>query len=533
MRLSSRTVTRILGSPRLRRLRPKLTVFVVALAGAWLGLLVGAHVTEPVGPVDVRLSLRPSLTGGAVVDIVPLGTLELDTHEGPVEVVATVEQVRPEAVERIIADPQVLSGLADQVTRDLREGIAGLIMKSTMSAVVGAAVLGLVFFRRPERAGWSVLTCCAVVAATVGIGAATFNPRSLAEPRYTGLLASAPTVVGSAESIVHNFSRYSDQLVQIVTNVSRLYKTASALPVYEPDPATVRVLHVSDIHLNPTAWQVIRSVSKQFQVDVVVDTGDITDHGSSAESEFVDQISALDVPYVFVRGNHDSQATQEAVARERNAIVLDGEVREVAGLRFFGAGDPRYTPDKATREVPDAAALQAEGRRLADGLRAGDAGHVAGDPESVEPVEPVDVAVLHDPNEGRGFDGTVPLVLAGHAHRRSTEVLPRGTRLFVQGSTGGAGLRGLEHEQPTPVTCSVLYFDRETGRLQAWDDITLGGLGLASARIERHLEPAPDRAIGAPGASPAATLVPSGPSRPGVPVPRRSFSPAAPTARGR
>lgn len=33
---------------------------------------------------------------------------------------------------------------------------------------------------------------------------------------------------------------------------------------------------------------------------------------------------------------------------------------------------------------------------------------------------------------------------------------------------------------------SVLYLDPETGMLRAWDDITLGGLGLTTATIERH-----------------------------------------------
>jgi hypothetical protein len=57
---------------------------------------------------------------------------------------------------------------------------------------------------------------------------------------------------------------------------------------------------------------------------------------------------------------------------------------------------------------------------------------------------------------------------------------------MVQGSTGGAGLRALEGEDPTPVTLSVLYLDPDTRRLVAWDDITLGGLGLTSAEIQRH-----------------------------------------------
>ena len=33
----------------------------------------------------------------------------------------------------------------------------------------------------------------------------------------------------------------------------------------------------------------------------------------------------------------------------------------------------------------------------------------------------------------------------------------------------------------------MLYFDRATGLLQAWDDITVAGLGGTAAHIERHL----------------------------------------------
>ena len=42
------------------------------------------------------------------------------------------------------------------------------------------------------------------------------------------------------------------------------------------------------------------------------------------------------------------------------------------------------------------------------------------------------------------MDGTVPLVLSGHYHRREQHLLPDGTLSFFQGSTGASGLRGLE-----------------------------------------------------------------------------------------
>ncbi|NEE11787.1 hypothetical protein G3M58_35695, partial [Streptomyces sp. SID7499] len=120
-------------------------------------------------------------------------------------------------------------------------------------------------------------------------------------------------------------------------------------------------------------------------------------------------------------------------------------------------------------------------------------------------------AVAHDPNTARETDGTVPLVLSGHLHRRINEQLKLGTRLKVEGSTGGGGLRAVQNEKPEKVHASVLYMDRSTRRLQAWDEITLGGLGLTTAEVSRHLpeenlkKDAPVSPTPSPSSTPSAT----------------------------
>ena len=70
------------------------------------------------------------------------------------------------------------------------------------------------------------------------------------------------------------------------------------------------------------------------------------------------------MPYVFVRGNHDSLVTEAAVARaaERGRAATT-QVREVAGLRLVGIGDPRFTPDKDTRGACRAGQREGDGRR--------------------------------------------------------------------------------------------------------------------------------------------------------------------------
>src|SRR5699024_1698287 len=118
-------------------------------------------------------------------------------------------------------------------------------------------------------------------------------------------------------------------------NVAMIYEATSALPVYEEDESVLRVLHVSDIQLNPASWSIIDSLKEQYGVDLIVDSGDLTDRGSAAEDVFADEIGGLEIPYVWVRGQHDSMGTQQAVAAQPNTIVLDGDTggRKSGGQR--------------------------------------------------------------------------------------------------------------------------------------------------------------------------------------------------------
>ena len=62
--------------------------------------------------------------------------------------------------------------------------------------------------------------------------------------------------------------------------------------------------------------------------------------------------------------------------------------------------------------------------------------------------------------------GEVPLVLAGHTHNAEEDSIDA-TRLVVEGSTGGAGLRVLRGEEPEALTATVLYLDPDTRRMVA------------------------------------------------------------------
>ncbi|MFH9658030.1 metallophosphoesterase [Streptomyces sp. NPDC017248] len=473
----------------------------VVLAGAWLGLLIVGSVRAPVGPVDTTMALRPSLTGGTKINVSPLGALSLDSHAAPLRLDVNVDRLDPLRSRALVDHPERLSGLQEEVARDVGHGALDLAVRSGVAVVSGATALGLAVYRRPRRALAAGGLALVLLAASGASAYATWNPKSVLEPKFSGLLGSAPSVVGNARSIVTEFDVYQKELARLVTNVTKLYDATSTLPAYRPDPSTIRVLHVSDIHLNPASWKIIGSLVKQYQVNVIVDSGDTMDHGTAAENGFLDPVRELGVPYVWVRGNHDSRTTQRYLERMRNVHVLDdGRAETVAGLRFAGTGDPQFTPDRST--VPGGeAAEELAGARLASALR-----------DQQTAGTPVDVAVAHEPTAARETDGLVPLALCGHLHHEGTKTLPYGTRLRMEGSTGGSGLRAVEHEHPAPIEASILYFNRDSHRLQAWDAIELGGLGLTTAEVSRHLaeENQPGATGGPHSPSPSAPASPTG-----------------------
>jgi predicted phosphodiesterase len=399
----------------------------------------------------------------------------------------------------------------------VRSALVGLAVRCVLVALLGG-IAGALVARLSWRSALAGAGVAGLLVVTVGAGAAaTFDAGAVAEPRYTGLLTRAPTAVGDVEAVLDRFGEYRAQLSDLVDNVATLYLAGEELPIFEPEGSMIRVLHVSDIHLNPQAFDLMRRLTDQFAIDVIADTGDLTDWGTDPETQLVGRIGDLGVPYVYVRGNHDSRRTQEAVASQPNAVVLDGDGATVAGLRFWGIGDPRYTPNKS----------QAQGAGSEQERAEAFAPEVADELAADEPP-PVDVAMVHDQRMAADLGGEVPLVLAGHTHDARESRIERHeesggdaeaegdaettdepstsdegaggtggggdgeggddeTLLLVEGSTGGAGLRGLQGEEPEPLTASILYFDPDSAQLVAYDRITVAWLGDAGATIERHV----------------------------------------------
>jgi predicted MPP superfamily phosphohydrolase len=522
-----------------------LAVLLVAFAGGAVGSSLTPSTTADVGPLQAEVRVVPSLDPGIELLLPPAGEVEFDAYSAPVAVQARISRVDLEGARALINSPAQVRALGDTAADSLRGAAIRATLMSVGCTLLGAVGLSLLVWRRAWRNTARVAgTVVTVLIATGGLAWATAEPDRLAQPRFTGLLSQAPYIAGEVPSVLQRLETYRSGLADIVRSVTTLYATAGSLPQFTGDgDGTVTVLHVSDIHLNPLAFDLIDKIVQQFGVDVVVDTGDITTWGTAVESRTLARIGQVGVPYVFVRGNHDSPGTEAAVATNRNAIVLDNGVAEVGGLVIAGIGDPVFTPD-GNRETPPPLPTS---QHLGDDVRPENALHaqsvdrLTGTVEAWDeqhPDRPVQIAAIHEPVALDPLMGRVPIILAGHTHSRTTTLdKDTGTAVLIEGSTGGAGItqRGLErlsNGKPLPLAASLIHVattgDR-AGRPVAIDAITVGGFGLTSVNLERTVIRPEDTPDLTPEPTPTPTTSGSVSPTPTAPITPATVPPTSPS----
>jgi predicted phosphodiesterase len=294
-----------------------------------------------------------------------------------------------------------------------------------------------------------------VTVSTLALVWAGYRVSSFEEPRYTGALERAPAVVDAVQLEFGDLSGMRGRLKVLASQISELTKVATGPPP-AAEPGEVRLLHISDVHLNPLGLEVARNLADTFAVHAVIDTGDLTSFGIDGESRIASLIESFDAPYYLVPGNHDSEENRAALARYANLTVLDGDVVDIAGVRVLGVPDPGYTT------------VGGISREAAVGLRNEHADEVANLVRRSRP----DVLAVAGLSLADDSIGKVPLVVSGDTHERS-EREEDGTRLLTVGSTGATGLGSFTVEEDRPYEAEILHL--VDGRLVSLDYVTVKG----------------------------------------------------------
>src|SRR5690606_13673673 len=207
----------------LRRALVGFFVALVATVGAAVGLSLGSRTPVEVGPFNAEMRVTPALAGETEVAIPPLGALHLDTHDGPTRLTIALGALDQARTQEIITDPGGITRAAESVPQDVLDGVIRTGLGSLGAAVLGAMLLTGLVFRSVRRTAWAGGLALVLVGGNLAVAAATLRLDALEEPRYEGLLVNAPVLIGDVQRIADDYQRHTEQLQQLVSNVSTLY----------------------------------------------------------------------------------------------------------------------------------------------------------------------------------------------------------------------------------------------------------------------------------------------------------------------
>jgi predicted phosphodiesterase len=445
---------------------------VVGVVGALAGMTLWAKSSVSMGPFQVLLASRFG-KGVTVIALPPFGRLTADTHFALLRFTATLQSVRVNELTGIIRSGGA-ERLVDQVQVDALHQVVPFAVRLILVSLAGGLILSLLAFRTRWRS-----VAIGVLAAILAVGGSevlawqTYRPGALLTPSFSGSLALAPKLIGPARTAIDRIDNFRAELSRIVGGAVRLYTQVQGGA--SPTGNEIKILHISDIHDSPLGLAFAKEVADAFDVDFVIDTGDLTSFGTALEGGLIlSGVADVRRPYVFVRGNHDSISLQSDLRRAPNAIVLDGQTIRVKGITIYGVGDPVFTPNRLALldDAEFVRRIRAAGEPLLASVRA--------------MPKPPDIVAVHDDRMAEAAAGYVPLVISGHFHQASARTIDQTLFLRV-GSTGGAGANVFTRVGGIPLSAEVLYLSQEVPhRLVAFDVIEqLPESGTLAVR--RHL----------------------------------------------
>ena len=449
-----------IGSPRSKHVLSTIGISVLTLLGGITATNL-APVTAATDYYQATVSLSPDPRDASNITVPTIfGDLVMN-FQGFAPGIEAVPQIRAEITEALTRPGMSASGLQpsnEEIAEAVEAAAVQLGARFVAGALTTAAILllgyALVRHRRPRL--WMVVsTLIAVGIASVATTAAIATTyRTDRQPTFatTGVLTAVQSNLGILDDVEARSAQVAPYLRNLIVLSGALQER-----YIEQSPereVALRVLLVSDIH-GANYYPLMRSIIREEQIDVVIDTGDIVNFGSPAElraSGLRAGITSLRVPYLFVRGNHDARSEfdydlVDAIAAIPNAHVLQptpDSYTEIGlgGLRIAGFNDPRWFGDSGSRS---AEAQQPAREQFLAAFENRPA------PDIVVSHEPWAVADLPD----------VGVAVNGHMHSPDLQ----GNRIQAGTFTGGGPFTHFREQQPG---------EELTGQPYAFDVLTFG-----------------------------------------------------------
>lgn len=427
----------MLYTPRAKRLEN----FIIILLGAITALQLFSAASYNLSAVQIKAELSLFGRGQTSFIINPFGEIRARTHSLPLHLILSLESIDLEQLEEVVVGQKPQELLQQIIVTEGRPILYSYILRTLLLGGIGGGVANF-FWSREKRAFLEgLLIGFLLISALLLSVYSSYDMGAFTDPEFVGMLKAAPWMMSLVEEGLKNIHALGDQMRTIAQNLEDIFASINAQEPTGIFQSHRRILHVSDIHNNPVAFPFIQEIISTFQVEMVIDTGDLTDYGTALEAEIAASIANLPVPYIFVPGNHDSPAVISYLQQLNNVTVLEGGSINRGGIRITGLKDP----SSEGREVGVADAHQ-----LAD--------YQEGLLTLISQLEGIpDIVAVHDIRLAEPLIGRIPVILHGHTHTPKM-IQKQGTTIIDAGTTGAAGIRGLEGKTEIPYSLALLHF---------------------------------------------------------------------------
>lgn len=440
----------------------KYLVYVAAIIFSLTLIFTAGSQNFEVKGLSVNAAVKPAIGGKTSIKIPPFGTIEAQSHKTPLNISFTLEKISMEDLKDIVDKSASKQNLINDFEPEVEKAVKEWLIRLVALGIIGALAAPLLF--RKNMKIKQVLICAAIGAVVsfsmLGATVKTYDTKSFRQPRYSGMLSAAPWLLNAAQQKFETFQDFKKQVISMADNINSFQAKVKNWSKTDLDKNMVKALFISDIHNNPAGLSLAKKVIKDFDINFVVDAGDITDYGTTVEAKMLNKIAGLKVPYVYVPGNHDSENVLNSLRSQPNVTVLSNRGMSLQGLNLYGIGDPGAT-EKTIAPLP-ADKSKLVNRHNYEFIRK----------MSRKP----DVLIGHNPAYTKLASNLVNVTLNGHTHSEKVAETKTGNKIINAGTAGGAGIRGMGAKKTVPISFKVLYFNSKNKKLTAVDSISFSSI---------------------------------------------------------
>ncbi|MGB4149072.1 MAG: metallophosphoesterase, partial [Tepidanaerobacteraceae bacterium] len=257
----------------------------VILICAVLAPLVFIHIFDSINVslqgMELSLGLQLAEKGSTTIHLPPIGVLKAYTHSSPITLKIVLQNVDIDVIKAIIDSIHDKNELISLIKEDALNAIKILAAKTLLLSISGTFFAAFVL-RLKKRD----FICCTIISIALVIiilswTFLSYNVTAFDKPEYFGTLRAAPWLIDIWNKGISQINVLREQLKSMSEGISMVFSRMDS--VASTEESMVRVLHVSDIHNNPAAFDFMEQIVQNFNVDFIIDTGDITDYGTYLE----------------------------------------------------------------------------------------------------------------------------------------------------------------------------------------------------------------------------------------------------------